>query len=137
MNWDRRGAWKSAGRWAFAGLFVAGGVGHFVATGSYLKIMPPYLPWPRELVLLSGVAEVALGVLLLVPRTSRAAAWGLVALLVAVFPANVFMYQHAGAFPVPPALLLLRLPLQGLLVFWAYAYTRPTAVTPPETPHRG
>jgi uncharacterized membrane protein len=111
------------GRWAFAALFVAGGVGHFVATDVYIRIMPPYLPYHRALVLLSGVFEVVLGVLLLVPTTSRLAAWGLIALLVAVFPANVFMYQHPERFPLPPTLLLLRLPLQGVLILWAYAYT--------------
>ena len=111
------------GKWAFAALFVAGGVGHFVKTDVYMKIMPPYLPYHRALVLLSGVFEVALGILLLVPTTSRLAAWGLIALLVAVFPANVYMYQHPDKFGLSPTLLLLRLPLQGVLILWAYAYT--------------
>ena len=93
-----------------------------------MKIMPPYLPCHRELVLLSGVFEVVLGVLLLVPRTSRLAAWGLIALLIAVFPANVYMYQHAGAFSVAPIILLLRLPIQGLLILWAYSYTKPPTI---------
>lgn len=115
---------RTLGRWAFAALFILGGVGHFVATDVYVRIMPPYLPYHRGLVLLSGAFEVALGVLLVVPTTSRLAAWGLVALLVAVFPANVFMYQHPERFGLPPLLLLLRLPLQGVLILWAYAYTR-------------
>jgi uncharacterized membrane protein len=121
---DRWRTLANVGRWVFAALFVAGGVGHFAATDVYMKIMPPYLPYHRALVLLSGVFEIALGVLLLVPMTSRPAAWGLIALLVAVFPANVFMYQHAERFNVSPTLLLLRLPLQGVLILWAYAYTR-------------
>ena len=112
------------GKWLFAALFVGGGVMHFVAPEVYLKIMPPALPFPRALVLVSGVFEVALGVLLLVPATSRLAAWGLIALLIAVFPANVYMYQHPEMFHVPPLALLLRLPLQGALILWAYAYTR-------------
>jgi uncharacterized membrane protein len=116
--------WKAIGRWAFAALFLASGVGHLVAPDFYLRIMPPYLPWHRPLVFLSGVIEVVLGVLLLIQGTSRPAAWGLIALLVAVFPANVYMYQHPERFPVPPTLLRLRLPLQGLLILWAYAYTR-------------
>ncbi len=119
-----RRVWKSA----FAALFIVGGLGHFLATDSYMKIMPPYLPCHRELVLLSGVFEVVLGVLLLVPRTSRLAAWGLIALLIAVFPANVYMYQHAGAFSVAPIILLLRLPIQGLLILWAYSYTKPPTI---------
>jgi len=121
---DRWSRWKHAGRWAFAALFITGGIGHFVATDFYLRIMPPYLPYPRALVLLSGLCEVALGVLLLIPGTTRLAAWGLIALLVAVFPANLSMYQHPDRFALPPNLLLLRLPLQGLLILWAYAYTR-------------
>jgi uncharacterized membrane protein len=112
------------GKWAFAALFVAGGIGHFVKTDVYMRIMPPYLPYHRALVLLSGVFEVALGILLLVPTTTRLAAWGLIALQVAVFPANVYMYQHPEKFALPPMLLLLRLPLQVVLILWAYAYTR-------------
>ncbi len=121
---DLRETLTTLGRWAFTALFVLGGVGHFVKTDIYLKIMPPYLPYHRSLVLLSGVIEIALGILLLVPATSRPAAWGLIALLLAVFPANIYMFQHPGRFPIPPTLLLLRLPLQGVLILWAYAYTR-------------
>jgi uncharacterized membrane protein len=112
------------GKWAFAALFIAGGVGHFVATDVYMKIMPPYLPYHRALVLLSGVFEVVLGILLLVPTTTRLAAWGLIALLVAVFPANFYMFQHPERFSLSPTLLLLRLPLQVVLILWASAYTR-------------
>lgn len=115
---------KAIGKAIFAALFIVGGVGHFVETDTYMRIIPPYLPSHRALVLLSGVFEIALGVLLLVPKMSRLAAWGLIALLVAVFPANVFMSQHAERFPVPPTLPLLRLPLQALLILWAWAYTR-------------
>src|SRR4051794_10399428 len=115
---------RGIGKVAFAALFLLGGIGHFVATDIDMKIMPPYLPYHRALVLLSGVFEVALGILLLVPTTSRLAAWGLIALLIAVFPANVFTHQHPEKFGLSPTLLLLRLPIQGLLIFWAWAYTR-------------
>ena len=115
---------KGIGKALFASLFILGGIGHFVATDVYLKIMPPYMPYPRALVLLSGVFEVALGLLLLVPLTSRIAAWGLIALLIAVLPANFSMYQDAGKFGLSPTLLLLRLPLQGVLILWAWTYTR-------------
>jgi uncharacterized membrane protein len=124
MAVDGMKTWKGVGKLAFAALFILGGVGHFVATDVYMKIMPSYLPYPRALILLSGVFELALGILLLVPGTSRLAAWGLIALLVAVFPANVFMYRHPEKFSIPPTLLLLRLPLQGVLILWAFAYTR-------------
>ena len=124
MTPDRRTTLALIGKWIFAALFVVGGVGHFVATEIYMRIMPPYLPYHRALVLLSGVFEIVLGILLLVPRFSRLAAWGLILLLLAVFPANITMYQHREQFPLPPMVLLLRLPLQGLLIFWAWAYTR-------------
>jgi len=111
---------------AFAGIFVFSGVNHFLHPEIFLRIMPPYLPLHRELVYLSGALEVVLGLLLLVPKTSRTAAWGLIALLVAVFPANIFMATHPEQYPdMYPFLLWLRLPLQGLLVAWAWAYTRP------------
>jgi uncharacterized membrane protein len=100
---------------------MGAGVLHFVKTNNYLKIMPPYIPWHRPLVLLSGFFEMLGGAALLVPAIRRAAAWGLVALLIAVFPANLYMAAHpveAGAAGVPAALLWLRLPLQLLLVGW-------------------
>lgn len=111
---------------AFAAIFVFSGVNHFLHPEVYLRIMPTYLPFHRELVYVSGAFEVILGVLLLAPRTSRFAAWGLIALLVAVFPANIFMATHPEQYPdLYPFLLWLRLPLQGVLVAWAWAYTRP------------
>jgi uncharacterized membrane protein len=115
---------KIGGKCVFATLFLVAGAGHFVSPGSFVKIVPPYLPFPRELVFASGVFEVVLAVLLLLPQTTRVAAWGLIALLVAVFPANVYMYQHRELFQIPPLVLLLRLPLQVLLIAWAWAYTR-------------
>jgi uncharacterized membrane protein len=124
MSGLRRGL-GIAGKCLFAALFLAAGVGHFGSPDLFLKIVPPYLPYPRELVLISGVFEVTLGVLLLLPATTRLAAWGLIALLIAVFPANYYMYQHPELFPtIPPIGLLIRLPLQGVLILWAYAYTR-------------
>lgn len=121
---NRRRALSRIGKWAFAALFVVGGIGHFLATDFYLKMMPPSLPGHRPLVLLSGAAEVALGILLLTPRFLVPAAWGLVALLIAVFPANIYVYQHQGMFPLPPLVHLLRLPMQGVLIYWAYGFTR-------------
>lgn len=103
---------------------VVAGVNHFRKPRMYMHIMPPYLPYPRELVLLSGVAEVLLGVLLVVPLTTLLGAWGLVALFVAVFPANLHMALHPEQFrKLHPALLWLRLPLQVVLVLWALWYT--------------
>ncbi|HEX8336876.1 MAG TPA: MauE/DoxX family redox-associated membrane protein [Pyrinomonadaceae bacterium] len=106
--------------------FVAGGLNHFANPDFYLKIMPPYLPWHLFLVYLSGFFEVALGVLLLARPYTRVAAWGLIALLVAVFPANIHMAINPQLYPdISPLALWLRLPLQAVLIAWAYWYTRP------------
>ena len=113
------------GRVLFAALFLLGGVGHWVKPGVYLRIMPRYLPEPLALVYLSGVAEFVLGASLLFPRTRRPAGWGLIALLIAVFPANFSMWRRAAEFSIPAWVLLLRLPLQIPLIAWAWAYTRP------------
>lgn len=105
--------------------FVLAGAYHFVNVNFYLKMMPPYLPAHLFLIYLSGVFEIALGVLLLIPKFSRLAAWGLIALLIAVFPANVFMAQHAELFPeFSPTALYLRLPLQIVLIAWAFWFAR-------------
>lgn len=103
---------------------VGAGTMHFVNPQFYLKIMPPYLPFHLELVYLSGFLEIALGVLLLVPRLSRWAAWGIFALLIAVFPANIHVYLNQEVLPAPPLVHLLRLPLQGVLLLWAYWHTK-------------
>lgn len=108
--------------------YALAGVNHFVRPEDYLPMMPPYVPLHREMVWLSGVAEVALGVAVLIPRLRRWAAWGIIALLVAVFPANV----HIALYDVPVFgaeqgagwLNWLRLPIQGLLIAWAWWYTR-------------
>ena len=89
--------------------------------------MPPYLPWHAELVYLSGIAEIMLGALLLPRQFAKLAAWGLIALCIAVFPANLHMALHAELYPaIPLWALWLRLPLQGLLIAWAWWYTRGT-----------
>lgn len=111
--------------WLLAGLFVAAGVMHFVRPQFYVSAMPSYLPWHIQLVYVSGVFEVLLGVLLLVPRVQRAAAWGLIALLIAVFPANVHMALNPDLFPsVPPAVLWARLPLQAVFIAWTWWFTK-------------
>jgi uncharacterized membrane protein len=104
------------------------GILHFVRPDGFVKIVPSYLPSPLALVYVSGFFEVLGGAGLLVPRTQRAAAWGLVLLYLAVFPANVNMALHGiqldDQHPVPVAALWLRLPLQLLLIAWAWWYTR-------------
>ncbi len=84
-------------------------------------MMPPYLPWPGPLVAISGVAEIAGGSGLLVPRTRVLAGWGLIALLVAVFPANLHIALHGWpGVNLPAWVLWARLPLQIVMVAWVY-----------------
>ena len=116
---------KTISKFVLAIFLIGAGITHFVNPAFFLKIMPPYLPLHKELVLVSGIFEVLLGVLLLVPAYSRWAAWGIVALLIAVFPANLYVFQHQELIPASPLVHLLRLPLQGVLILWAYWYTRP------------
>ena len=115
---------KTISKYVLAIFMIGAGTMHFVNPAFFLKIMPPYLPLHNELVLLSGVCELLLGILLLVPACSRWAAWGIVALLIAVFPANLHVFQHQELLQAPPLVHLLRLPLQGLFILWAYWYTR-------------
>ena len=115
----------TAGRWAFALLFMTTGVSHFLRPAMCVAIVPPYLPWPEALVYVSGAAEMLLGVLLLVRRWSWLAAWGLIALLIAVFPANIHMAINAERYSAIPAWALwMRLPLQAVLIAIAYAFAR-------------
>jgi uncharacterized membrane protein len=116
-------------KYALAIFFVLAGINHFRVPDFYVKIVPPYLPFPLLLVYVSGFFEIVLGVGLLVPRYKRMAAWGLIALLIAVFPANIYMAVNPDAFPAySPAMLSARLPLQALLVTWVLWYTRSDTV---------
>lgn len=106
--------------------WVAAGVNHFRDPAFYLAIMPPWLPAHAELVWLSGIAEVAGGLAVLVPRLRAAAGWGLVALLIAIFPANIHMALHPEQYgDIPRLALYARLPVQFILMWWAWWATRP------------
>ncbi|WP_394830096.1 DoxX family protein [Pendulispora rubella] len=100
------------------------GILHFARPKPFIRIVPTWLPNPRALVLVSGFFEIAGGVGLLLPFTQRLAAWGLIVLYVAVFPANVHMAVHRISLdpkrPIPPYLLWLRLPFQLLFIAWAW-----------------
>ncbi len=114
--------------WVQAVAYIAAGFNHLVNPAFYLAIMPPDLPNPEWLNLLSGLAEIVLGVFLLEPRTRVYAAWGIIALLVAVFPANWYA-ASANVGPEGPGtgagiVNWIRLPFQALFIVWAWWYTR-------------
>lgn len=118
---------KAIARWVLTVVMVAAGVNHFVNPAPYLGMMPEVLPAKAALVYVSGVFEILGGLGLILPATRKLAAWGLIALLVAVFPANVNMAINElplGTDPVPTWALWARLPLQLVLIAWAYWFTR-------------
>lgn len=105
-------------------LYIAAGINHFRVPKMYLRIIPPAFPAPKLLNKLSGLAEIVLGVMLMIPEVSPWAAWGIIALLIAVFPANIYMVTNKKAGSGLPAWVLwARLPLQLVLLYWAYLYT--------------
>jgi len=106
-------------------LFIAAGLFHLLLPSTYVAIMPPYLPAHLALVYVSGLCEMLGGFgLLFNAPIRRIAAWGLVALLIAVFPANLNMALHHANFPtIPVWALWLRLPLQLPMIWWAWLYT--------------
>ena len=117
-----RSDFKKAGL-AFVFLwFAIGGVAHFSATRLEMSIVPPYIPWPRVTVWVSGAFELLGAAGLLLPATRRLAGWGLFALTLAVTPANVYMLQQPELFHIPVWVLIARLPLQVALlalIFWS------------------
>lgn len=114
---------KLVSLYTMALLYVAAGIYHFVKPQGYVKIMPPWLPGPLALVYFSGACEILLGVLLFPENTRSMAAWGIMALLVAVFPANVQMMLNYFHYNNPLKwFTVARLPLQLLLIWWAWQY---------------
>jgi uncharacterized membrane protein len=111
-------------RWILAGFFIVAGVNHFRTPAMYYGMMPVWVTWPVTANVLAGLAEIAGGIGLFFPRMQRLAGWGLIVLLIAVFPANVHV-ALLGKMPgtnFSPAILWLRLPFQALfiaLVWWA------------------
>jgi uncharacterized membrane protein len=111
---------------SFGAFFIGAGINHFVMPRAYRSIVPDYLPAHRELVIASGIAEIAGGAALLHPRTRRAGSVWSVATLLAVFPANVHMALNSDRYRVPggAAGLWARLPVQALFIAWAVAAGR-------------
>ena len=107
-------------------LYLTAGISHLISPKFYIDIMPPWLSWHRELVFISGICEICLGLLLIFVPTRRLAAWGIIGLLVAVFPANIqMMLNYANEDNSDLWLSIVRLPFQILLIWWAYGFTKP------------
>jgi len=106
-----------------AGLYILAGINHFIMPKVYLKITPPWVPQPGKVNMLVGVAEIVLGVLLFFPETRSPSAWGIILLLIAVFPANIYHFQKARQKKQMVLPTLLRLPMQAVLIWWAYLFT--------------
>ena len=104
--------------------YMYAGFSHFRNPRFFLRITPPYVPFPKTVNFIVGVAEMSLGMALLFPETSVYAAYGIIALLIAVFPANIYHLQSKGAgMKIPMWGLWLRLPIQGVFLLWAYWHT--------------
>ncbi len=117
---------RTALRWLLAAFMTYAGVNHFTHPAPFVQIVPRGWPAPDALVAVSGAAEIAGGIGLLVPAVRRPAAWGLIALFIAVFPANLNMALHRQALGLeyPAWMLWARLPLQVVLIAWAHQYTK-------------
>jgi uncharacterized membrane protein len=116
-------------RLLIAAFFTVAGANHFIAPDFYLPMMPGYLPWPMALIYLSGVAEIVGGIGVLIPKWRKWAGWWLIAVLIAIFPANIHMLIHdvplAGRH-LPSWVLWTRLPLQLVMIAWVYVSTIPS-----------
>lgn len=109
--------------------YIAAGANHFINPGFYAEVMPGWLPWHPQLLVISGVAEIVLGLLLLPSLTRPWAAWLIVAMLVVFVPLHIDMavrWDEHAHFQLWAAIV--RLPIQALLMVWAWVYTRPASV---------
>jgi uncharacterized membrane protein len=128
---------KDKARLALAVGFLFAGALHFITPERYLKMIPPFLPWPQALNYLAGFFEILGAVGLLMPRFQRAAAYGLVALLLAVFPANIFVAVNnlqVEGLPGAAWYYWVRLPFQFVFIAWALWCTKPEGVASLRSP---
>ncbi len=121
--------WRVLSLFGLSVFFVYFGIDHFINPDFYLSIMPPAFPLHAEAVYISGFFEILGGICVLIPSLRKLAGWGLIALLVSVYPANIYMAINPEAFPeISIGLLYFRLPLQFLFIYWAYSITRPVYI---------
>ncbi|MEH6766083.1 MAG: MauE/DoxX family redox-associated membrane protein [Aequorivita antarctica] len=105
-------------------LFVLAGMNHFRKPKLYERIMPSYIPAHSAMVMLSGIAEMILGFMVMNKNTQSEAAWGIIIMLLVFLPVHIYMLQNEqAAMKMPKWVLILRLPLQFGLIYWAYLYT--------------
>ncbi len=112
------------GVWGMGLLYIVAGVNHFWHPDFYLRMLVCFLPYPSALNIVSGLAEIVLGIGILIPRTRKISAWGIIFLLVVIFPANINMAIHWKEWGSTIVPFLVRLPVQFLLIWWAYRYTK-------------
>ncbi|WP_462253559.1 DoxX family protein [Ekhidna sp.] len=103
-------------------LYIAAGINHFIMPRFYESIVPPFFSHPKLINWLSGIAEILLGIGLLIPSLTSISAWGIIALLIAVYPANIYHFKKGLRKKKMVWVLALRLPMQFLLIWWAYLY---------------
>jgi uncharacterized membrane protein len=108
--------------YSMAAIYIIAGVCHFITPKFYLKITPKWVPFPEYVNVLVGVIEIVLGLAVLFTFTRQYAAIGIIALLVAVFPANVYHFKKAKRKQKQVLITFLRLPIQALLIYWAYTF---------------
>jgi uncharacterized membrane protein len=104
--------------------YVLAGLNHFLHPEFYLKMLEGFLPYPEGLNIISGAAEMLLGIGVMIPATRKLSAWGIILLLLAIFPANINMAIHHNEWNFSAFMLYVRLPIQFLLIWWAYQYTK-------------
>ncbi len=124
-------------RYMLVAFFVVAGINHFRDPDFYLRMMPPYIPAHRFMIAFSGISEIVAAILLAVPRTSRAGAWFIIALLVIFFTVHIYMLQETnGIFEgIPTMGLVIRIIMQFILIGWAWLYTRsPEAIAAASAP---
>ena len=118
--------WRKFSLFGLSLFFIYFGIDHFINPEFYLSIMPPAFPLHAEAVYISGFFEILGGISVLIAPLRKIAGWGLVALLICVYPANIYMAITPEAFPeISIGLLYFRLPLQFQFIYWAYSVTRP------------
>ncbi|MEQ9442110.1 MAG: DoxX family protein [Cyclobacteriaceae bacterium] len=106
-----------------AGVYVLAGLLHFIRPKMYVGIIPPYLPYPRALVFISGFFEIGFGIGLLFETTRSVSAWGIILMLLAFLSVHIYMLQAEKFQKLPTWILWIRLPLQFVLMYWAYQFT--------------